>query len=180
MSETTMVNLSVLSQLTLGERLRVRRGRFFQLYSERNTGGFTLRMPEMLQRWWDGSSRHSDFAAILDCYDNASTTLRTLAADADSAAARATETALVRRLRASLQGLQMLRRTYASDITLVSRIQRLEERVRQLCEPFPTAAQDNGDPSAPSPDPPPFALDANAPAYGTAPLRLQAHKEPDP
>ena len=131
-------------------------------------------MPEMILRWWDGSSRHSDFRAILDCYDNAATTLRTLAAETDSSTARATETALVRRLRESLHGLQMLRRTYADDITLVSRIQRLEERVQQLCAPFP-------DPQEPSNTtaviPPPFSLNANAREFpGT---QLQARKEND-
>lgn len=136
MTETTMVNLSVLAKLSLGERLRVRHGRFFQLYARRNNGGFRFVVPESVQRWWDGSTRHSDFQQILDTYENASSTLDKLGKEV-SDQARATERALVKRMRESVDGLNTLSRTYADDITLVSRIQRLRERVVLICDKYP-------------------------------------------
>lgn len=166
MSEVVMVNLSVLSQLRLGERLRCRHGRFFQLYHRRGTG-FSLTVPETFLRWWDGSSRHSDFRAVLDVYNtgmNEIAHLRTEKGDV----ARSTERQLLRRMRESLRGLKILERTYASDVTLVSRIQRLRERVEMCCgvadEPSPTqttlaSSQDVVPEMSLSADAEPFRLD---------------------
>lgn len=131
MSETVMVNLSVLSKLRLGERLRCRHGRFFQLYHRRD-GRFSLSMPETLLRWWDGSNRHSDFRAVLDVYNAGMTEIAHLRRE-ESEVARATEQQLLQRMKDSLHGLRVLERTYETDVTLVSRIQRLRERVRMCC-----------------------------------------------
>lgn len=131
MSETVMVNLSVLSKLRLGERLRCRHGRFFQLYHRRD-GRFSLSMPETLLRWWDGSNRHSDFRAVLDVYNAGMTEIAHLRRE-ESKVARATEQQLLQRMKDSLHGLRVLERTYETDVTLVSRIQRLRERVRMCC-----------------------------------------------
>lgn len=175
MSETTLVNLSILSQLALGERLRVRgQGRFWQLYAARDEHAFRFRIPEMLLRWWDGSSRHSDFTAILDMYAEATQSLKRLKLDT-SPSARATERALVQRLRASVDGLRMLERTYAGDLTLVSRIQRLVERVHLLCADYPDPQQAQAASKSTDLEPAPcatsslpsqnFALDVNAPEF---------------
>ena len=126
-----MVNLSVLNKLQLGERLRCRHGRFFQLYHRRD-GRFTLTMPETLLRWWDGSSRHSDFRAVLDVYNAGMVEIAHLRRE-DGEVAKATERQLLQRMTDSLRGLRVLERTYAEDVTLVSRIQRLRERVRLCC-----------------------------------------------
>ena len=131
MSETVMVNLSVLGKLQLGERLRCRHGRFFQLYHRRD-GRFTFTMPETLLRWWDGSSRHSDFRAVLDVYNAGMVEIAHLRRE-EGEVAKATERQLLQRMTDSLRGLRVLERTYAEDVTLVSRIQRLRERVRLCC-----------------------------------------------
>ena len=138
MSETVMVNLSVLGKLQLGEKLRVRHGRFFQLYHRRD-GRFRFSMPETLLRWWDGSSRHSDFRAVLDVY-NAGMTEIAHARKEEGEVAKATERQLLQRMTESLRGLHVLERTYAEDVTLVSRIQRLRERVCMCCGIDDTAA----------------------------------------
>lgn len=126
-----MVNLSVLGKLQLGEKLRVRHGRFFQLYHRRD-GRFSLSMPETILRWWDGSSRHSDFRAVLDVYNAGMTEIAHLRRE-EGEVAKATERQLLQRMTESLCGLHVLERTYAEDVTLVSRIQRLRERVCMCC-----------------------------------------------
>lgn len=165
-----MVNLSVLAKLSLGERLRVRHGRFFQLYARRTEGRFQFVVPEAIQRWWDGSTRHSDFQQILDTYEQATSTLDKLGNEV-SDNARATERALVKRMRESVGGLNTLTRTYADDVTLVSRIQRLRERVELVCDKYPLEQDalapliDTGDSSALPEDMSRFSLNAEAPAY---------------
>lgn len=131
MSETVMVNLSVLGKLQLGEKLRVRHGPFFQLY-HRQDGRFRLSVPETILRWWEGSSRHSDFRAVLDVYNVGMREIAQLRRE-EGDVARATETQLLQRMKESMRGLRVLERTYAEDITLVSRIQRLRERVCLCC-----------------------------------------------
>jgi hypothetical protein len=131
MSETVMVNLSVLGKLQLGEKLRVRHGPFFQLY-HRQDGRFRFSVPETLLRWWEGSSRHSDFRAVLDVYNVGMREIAQLRREKGDVA-RATETQLLQRMKESMRGLRVLERTYAEDITLVSRIQRLRERICLCC-----------------------------------------------
>ena len=126
-----MVNLSVLGKLQLGEKLRVRHGRFFQLYHRRD-GRFKFSMPETLLRWWDGSSRHSDFRAVLDVYNAGMSEIAHLRRE-EGEVAKATQRQLLQRMTDSLRGLHVLERTYAEDVTLVSRIQRLRERVCMCC-----------------------------------------------
>lgn len=155
--EIVMVNLDVLSQLQLGSRLRCRHGRFFELYPQ--SQGFRFVVPTMFLRWWESSSRHSDFQAIADVYATATNMLAQLS-QLHTNHARAVETALVRRLRLSLRGLDVFTRTYADDVTLVSRLQRLRERVELLCQPYP--ADDAADVPV---TPPPFAFNADAPTF---------------
>lgn len=175
MSETVMVNLSVLGKLQLGEKLRVRHGRFFQLY-HRRSGQFSLSLPETLLRWWDGSSRHSDFRAVLDVYNAGMTEIAHLRRE-EGEVAKATERQLLQRMTDSLRGLHVLERTYAEDVTLVSRIQRLRERVCLCCGIDDTAPATDSSPVAsdhvvPQVGPelaPELALSASA-----APFRLDA------
>ena len=155
-----MVNLDVLSQLQLGSRLRCRHGRFFELYPQ--SQGFRFVIPTMLLRWWESSSRHSDFQAIADVYATATNMLAQLS-QLHTEHARAVEAALVRRLRLSLRGLDVFTRTYADDVTLVSRLQRLRERVELLCQPYP-ADDAHGTHDVPV-TPPPFAFNADAPSF---------------
>lgn len=180
MSETVMVNLSVLGKLQLGEKLRVRHGRFFQLYHRRD-GTFRFSMPETLLRWWDGSSRHSDFRAVLDVYNAGMTEIAHLRRE-EGDVAKATERQLLQRMTESLRGLHVLERTYAEDVTLVSRIQRLRERVCLCCGIDDTAPATESSPVASdhvvpqlapelapelalSASATPFRLDATAPCF---------------
>lgn len=141
-----MVNLSVLGKLQLGEKLRVRHGRFFQLYHRRDSR-FSLSLPETILRWWDGSSRHSDFRAVLDVYNAGMTEIAHLRRE-EGDAAKATKRQLLQRMTDSLRGLHVLERTYAEDVTLVSRIQRLRERVCMCCGVDETVSATDSSPVA--------------------------------
>ena len=44
--ETVCVNLEVLASLRLGEKLRVRHGRFWELYGRNESGGIRITVPE--------------------------------------------------------------------------------------------------------------------------------------
>lgn len=121
--EPLYVNLSVLSKLQEGERLQVRNGRFFHLRRD----GFTL--PDFIVRWWSGSSRHSDFRALQDVFHLAFEHLERLERKTGEEA-RADAVQLLLRLRASETGLNVFQRTYAGDVTLCARIERLRELVR--------------------------------------------------
>lgn len=153
--EIVMVNLDVLSQLQLGSRLRCRHGRFFQLYPQSQGLRFTI--PTMILRWWESSSRHSDFQAIADVYALAASMLGRLE-QIDTPHARATETALVQRLRASLRGLDVFTRTYADDVTLVSRLRRLRERVELMCAATPEEQMSETSASSLNATAPPFLV----------------------
>ena len=128
--ETVCVNLEVLASLRLGEKLRVRHGRFWELYGRNETGGVRLNVPESIMRWWDGSSRHSDFNSILDTFNIAFEKLRALDKD-DSPVSKEIAKQLVHRMKESQKGLTVLSRTYQDDVTLCARIRCLQERIQQ-------------------------------------------------
>lgn len=117
------MNLSVLSKLQEGERLQVRNGRFFHLRRD----GFSL--PDFIVRWWSGSTRHSDFRALQDVFNLAFDHLERLEKKTGKEA-RADTVQLLVRLRESEKGLNVFQRTYAEDVTLCARIDRLRERIR--------------------------------------------------
>lgn len=117
------MNLSVLSKLQEGERLQVRNGRFFHLRRD----GFSL--PDFIVRWWSGSTRHSDFRALQDVFNLAFDHLERLEKKTGKEA-RADTVQLLVRLRESEKGLNVFQRTYADDVTLCARIDRLRERIR--------------------------------------------------
>lgn len=131
--EPLYVNLSVLSKLQEGERLQVRNGRFFHLRRD----GFSL--PDFLVRWWSGSSRHSDFRALQDVFNLAFEHLERLERRTGEDA-RADTVQLLVRLRESEKGLNVFQRTYADDVTLCARIERLRERIRTKTGGLPASS----------------------------------------
>ena len=131
MAETIYVNLEVLSLLREGQKLRVKRHRFWQLYNEES--GVYRWVPEAVRRWWDASSRHSDLTTILDTYEVAMNTARHLEKDSHPSAPDS-KRRLVELMGRSLNGLKMMQRTYADDATMVSRIGHLSDRVRECVE----------------------------------------------
>lgn len=128
--ETVCVNLEVLASLRLGEKLRVRHGRFWELYGRNERGHIRFNVPEAVVRWWDGSSRHSDFNSILDNFNIAFEKLRALEKE-DSFASKKIAKQLVHRMKESQKGLSVLSRTYQDDVTLCARIRCLQERIQQ-------------------------------------------------
>lgn len=131
--EPLYVNLAVLSKLEEGERLHVRNGRFFHLRRD----GFGL--PDFIVRWWSGSSRHSDFRAIQDVFQLAFEHLDRLEKKTGEEA-RADAVQLLVRLRTSETGLNVFQRTYADDVTLCARIDRLRERIRTKTAGVPSSS----------------------------------------
>lgn len=135
MMEPVYVNLAVLSKLQVGERLHVRNGRFFHLRRD----GFAL--PDCVVRWWSGSNRHSDVRAVQDVYTLAFEHLEKLSKKT-GVEARTDSIMLLKRLRESEKGLHALKRTYAEDVTLCARIDRLSERVRSKTSGLPATTSE--------------------------------------
>ena len=108
--EETLVNLRILSKLQPSQRLNTRR-RLFEITPRRF-------LPEWLQRWWDGSTRESDFGRIRDVYmaafDNMNEGMRA-------------------HLKESTKGLQSLKKTYENDQTMLARLDNLIESVEAVC-----------------------------------------------
>lgn len=129
------MNLTVLSKLQVGERLHVRNGRFFHLRRD----GFSL--PDCIVRWWSGSNRHSDVRAVQDVYALAFEHLEKLE-KRSGAEAKADAVMLLKRLRESEKGLHAFKRTYAEDVTLCARIDRLTEQVRTKTAGLPPTNQE--------------------------------------
>ena len=125
-----MVNLSVLGKLQLGERLRCRHGRFFQLYHRRD-GRFTLTVPETLLRWWDGSSRHSDFRAVLDVYNAGMVEIAHLRRE-EGEVAKATERQLLQRSPWAGRPADRLLHVELAGVELVEARAQVERFLRQL------------------------------------------------
>ena len=109
--EDTLVNLRILSRLQPFQRLNTRRA-LFEITPKRKF------LPEWLQRWWEGSSRESDFGRIRDVYmasfDNLNENVRT-------------------HLRESTRGLHSLKKTYEDDETMLARLDNLIESVETTC-----------------------------------------------
>lgn len=124
--ETIFVNLQVLSQLREGQKLRVKRHRFWQLYNEES--GLYRWVPEGVRRWLDSSSRHTDLTTIIDTYEAAMSAAEHLRKEQTSAANN-TRIRLAELMAKSLAGLKMMQRTYSEDATMVSRIAHLTDRV---------------------------------------------------
>ena len=110
--EDTLVNLRILSKLQPFQRLNTRRA-LFQITPKRKF------LPEWLQRWWEGSSRESDFGRIRDVYMAAFDQM-----DHNTQA----------HLRESIKGLQSLKKTYETDQTMLARLDNLIDSVVRECE----------------------------------------------
>lgn len=110
--DDTLVNLRILARLQPFQRLNTRRT-LFEITPKRKF------FPEWLQRWWDGSSRESDFGRIRDVYAAAFDNLN------ESTRAH---------LRESLKGLQSLKKTYETDQTMLARLDNLIESVHGICD----------------------------------------------
>ena len=108
--EETLVNLRILSKLQPFQRLNTRR-RLFEITPSRF-------LPEWLQRWWDGSTRESDFGRIRDVY---------------MAAFDHINEGMRGHLKESTKGLQSLKKTYENDQTMLARLDNLIESVEAVC-----------------------------------------------
>lgn len=105
----TIINLKVVACLKPFQRINTR-GPLFQIKQCKY-------IPEFVQRWWEGSTRESDFGRIMDLYGNAMQ-----------------DPALAVHLVSSLDGLAALKKTYEHDLTMVARIDTLVERVRGVVD----------------------------------------------
>jgi hypothetical protein len=109
--EETLVNLRILAKLQPFQRLNTRRT-LFQITPKRKF------VPEWLSRWWEGSSRESDFGRIRDVYlsafDHMNENMRT-------------------HLEESTKGLRSLKKTYEDDETMLARLDNLIESVQTTC-----------------------------------------------
>jgi hypothetical protein len=107
MEINTIINLKVITCLQPFQRLNTREPLFrIKQYKY---------MPEWFHRWWDGSSRDSDFGRINDLYANA--------------IANKDKPNMVIHLKASIRGLGSLKKTYENDTTTVARIETLIEHI---------------------------------------------------
>ena len=109
--EDTLVNLRILAKLQPFQRLNTRRA-LFEITPKRKF------LPEWIQRWWEGSSRESDFGRIRDvcmnAFEHMNDSLRT-------------------HLNESVKGLYNLKKTYENDPTMNARIDNLIESVHTAC-----------------------------------------------
>ena len=131
-TETVFVNLEVLSKLREGQKLRVKRHRFWQLYNEES--GIYRWVPEGVRRWLDASSRHTDLTTIIDTYEAAMSAADHLRREPQRPAAESTRKSLVELMARSLAGLKMMQRTYSEDATMVSRVAHLVNRITACVE----------------------------------------------
>lgn len=104
-----IINLKVIACLQPYQRLNTRET-LFHLNKYKY-------IPEWVQRWFEGSSRDSDFTRISDLYT--------------AALERNVE---LLHLTRSINGLQALKKTYAGDTTMVARIDTLIENITSVVE----------------------------------------------
>lgn len=109
--EETLVNLRILAKLQPFQRLNTRRT-LFEITPKRKF------LPEWLQRWWEGSSRESDFGRIRDVYMSAFDHMN------ESVRVHLSE---------STKGLHSLKKTYENDQTMLARLDNLIESVNTTC-----------------------------------------------
>ena len=109
--EDTLVNLRVLAKLQPFQRLNTRRA-LFQITNKQRF------VPEWLQRWWEGSSRESDFGRIRDVYTSAFDHMNN---------------SMRMHLLESMKGLRSLKKTYENDQTMLARLDTLMESVETIC-----------------------------------------------
>ena len=117
MDESLFVNLKVLAKLEPFQKINTR-GRLFKVSTSSDTPSY---LPEFIKRWWDGSTRDSDFSRIRDLVAKAFNALRN---DHD-------RRKIISHLRRAVDGLRSLAKTYEQDLTYVCRITALIENIEE-------------------------------------------------
>lgn len=118
--EALYVNLKVLAKLQPYQRINTRQV-LFQVSPLENSSGVQAHIPEFLRRWWQGSTRDSDFSRIRDLINNATALLKD-----EKSRERVTV-----HLRDAMEGLGNLQKTYENDLTFKCRIITLIEHIQQ-------------------------------------------------
>jgi len=118
MQTSIWVNLKVISCLEPFQRLNTR-GPLFRIRHYRY-------IPEFLQRWFEGSSRASDFGRILDVYNAA------LANVEPDCGPTGPPGPMRVHLKNSVRGLESLKKTYEDDTTMLARLDTLLDRVHSI------------------------------------------------
>lgn len=119
--EHLYVNLKIIARLEAFQRINTRASLFKISPIEQPNNYLGLLSPQWLQRWWSGSSRESDFSRIRDLYVLA---FERLDEGHDTQNLR-------NHLDNSMKGLINLKKTYETDMTLICRLETLQERVRK-------------------------------------------------
>lgn len=121
--EALYVNLKVLAKLQPYQRINTRHVLFHVSALESSdtyTKVFT-HVPEFIKRWWEGSTRDSDFARIRDLITKSLELLQN-----DKSRQK-----IIEHLREAIQGLENLKKTYENDLTFKCRIVTLIENIRE-------------------------------------------------
>jgi hypothetical protein len=134
---TVWVNLKVIARLQPFQRLHTR-ALLFRIQRHKY-------VPEFLQRWWDGSSRDSDFGRLQDVVGVA---LQYRAASDDESVSQHME----QHLMDAVRGFTALKKTYELDTTMNARLDTLIEVIYRGCvlekgEEHP-GAKENEEPDA--------------------------------
>lgn len=121
--EALYVNLKVLAQLEPYQRVNTRQV-LFQVSPLQSNSTYTkvfTHVPEFVKRWWEGSTRDSDFARIKDLISKSLVQLKS----------EKSRQKIIEHLRDAVKGLQNLQKTYENDLTFKCRIITLIENIRE-------------------------------------------------
>lgn len=121
--ETLFVNLKVLAQLQPYQRINTRQLLFVVHPIEANPSYTSIltHVPEWFKRWYEGSTRDSDFSRIRDMINKALKELQNTKI----------REKLIVHLNNSIVGLENLKKTYESDLTYQCRIITLIETIKE-------------------------------------------------
>ena len=110
-----VINMKVISKLQPHVRLDTS-STLFKIYQP------TAYMPVWIQRWWAVHNRKTDIARVSLLYDS-------VLKIADRGVEEDTKITLIKALRESITGLNNLKTTYEDDITCVSSLEYIIERI---------------------------------------------------
>lgn len=110
-----VINMKVISKLQPHVRLDTSSS-LFKIYQP------TAYMPVWIQRWWAVHNRKTDIARVSLLYDS-------VLKLADRGVEEDTKITLIKALRESITGLNNLKTTYEDDITCVSSLEYIIERI---------------------------------------------------
>jgi hypothetical protein len=121
--ESLFVNLKVLAQLQPYQKINTRHLLFVVHPVDSNPSYTSIltHVPEWLKRWYEGSTRDSDFSRIRDMIHKALKELQNVKI----------RDKLITHLKKSIVGLENLRKTYESDLTYQCRIVNLMETIKE-------------------------------------------------